>query len=266
MRARRAKEDRLTFGTPQFQALLALVRDTLGPEVVGAYLHGSAVLGGQVPTSDIDLLAVSRRPLTGTQRERLAVELLSLSVPPDSERHGRPDSRPIELTIVVESAVRPWRYPPEMEFQYGDWLRSEMSAGHLPARTANPDLAILIELARRGGRSVLGPPPDDVFEPVPWLDLVASMTHGVGSLVNELETDTRNVILTLARIWMTLETGEIQRKDEAAAWAAERLPAELGGVLDRARELYLVGQYGPWGAVEPAVRRTADYIAAEVRH
>lgn len=252
--------------TPQLRSLVALVSDTLGPDLVGAYLHGSAVLGGMTPTSDIDLLAVSRRPLSAAERESLVAKLLELSLPPSSDAHGRPESRPIDLTIVGESAVRPWRYPPEMEFQYGDWLRSEISAGHLPARTANPDLAVLIELARRGGRSVLGPPPDDVFERVPWLDLVASMTHGVDSLVNELETDARNVILTLARIWMTLETGEIQRKDEAAAWAAERLPTELGGVLDRARELYLVGQYGPWGAVEPAVRRTADYIAAEVRH
>lgn len=260
-----ATNDTTDHRTRQLEALVTLVRATLGPDVVGAYLYGSAVLGGQVPTSDIDLLAVSRRRLTDPQREHLAAELLSLSVPPDSEKHGRPESRPIELTIVVHSAVRPWRYPPEMEFQYGDWLRDEVAAGHRPVRATNHDLAVLIELARRGGRSVLGPPPDQVFEPVPWHDVVASMNHGVAGLLKELETDTRNVILTLARIWMTLETGDIRRKDEAAAWAAERLPADFAAVLKRARELYVVGRYGPWGAVEPAVRRAAYHLAAEIR-
>ncbi|MGH3084374.1 MAG: hypothetical protein ACRDNP_10010 [Gaiellaceae bacterium] len=43
----------------QLQQLMFVVRDVLGKQIVGAYLHGSAVLGGIRPRSDIDVLAVS---------------------------------------------------------------------------------------------------------------------------------------------------------------------------------------------------------------
>jgi predicted nucleotidyltransferase len=249
----------------QLRALVALAGDVLGPDLVGAYVYGSAVLGGQLPTSDVDLLVVSRRGLTPAEQASLVMKLLTLSAPPDSGEHDRLETRPIELTIVLESAIRPWRYPPEMEFQYGDWLRADYLAGFVPSAAPNPDLAVLLEMTRRNGRAVVGPPSADLLEAVPGNDLVASMVHGLDGLMQDLETDTRNVILTLARIWMTLATGEITRKDEAAAWAAERLPPEFAPVLDRARAMYLDGTYDPWGELEPSVSPTAHRLVSEIR-
>jgi predicted nucleotidyltransferase len=248
----------------QLKALVALVGDVLKPDLVGAYVYGSAVLGGQVPTSDLDLLVVSRRRLTPAERARLVKEVLVLSASPAGEVLGCSKTRPIELTIVLESAIRPWRYPPEMEFQYGDWLRADYLAGFVPPPAPNQDLAVLLEMARRDGRTVAGSPPADLLEAVPWNDLVASMVHGLDGLMQDLETDTRNVILTLARIWMTLATGEFRRKDEAAAWAAERLPSEFAAVLDRARAMYLDGTYGPWAKLEPSVIPTAHRLVSDI--
>jgi len=42
----------------QIAHVLAALRDALGDELIGAYLHGSAVLGGLRAQSDIDVLAV----------------------------------------------------------------------------------------------------------------------------------------------------------------------------------------------------------------
>ena len=53
--------------------------------------------------------------------------------------------------------------------------------------------------------------------------------------------DTGNVLLTLARVWLTLETGEMAAKDVAADWAIARLPEGTGDALRRARAEY-VGQ------------------------
>ena len=36
-----------------------------------------------------------------------------------------------QVTVVVRSEVRPWRYPPRMDFQYGEWLRSDLEIGNL---------------------------------------------------------------------------------------------------------------------------------------
>jgi len=122
----------------QLDQAAALVQEVFSGELVGLYLFGSAVLGGLRPTSDLDLLAVSRRPTTPEERRRLAERLLALSKRP---RH-------LELTIVVQSEVRPWRYPPRMDFQYGDWLRAELERGEIPPPAPNPDVAAEWSIAR----------------------------------------------------------------------------------------------------------------------
>src|SRR4029079_7843248 len=50
------------------------------------------------------------------------------------------------------------------------------------------------------------------------------MVEGIPGLLADLDGDTGNGNLTLARIWMSLATGTIQTKDAAADWAAARLP------------------------------------------
>jgi streptomycin 3"-adenylyltransferase len=248
----------------QLASLVRLLRDVLGGELVGGYLHGSSVLGGPTPTSDLDLLVVVRRGTTTEQRRRLVQELLVLSVPPSDERHARRSLRPIELTVVVASAIRPWRFPPEMDLQYGDWLREEFEAGRIPPPAANADLAILIALARQGDAPIVGPPPAEVFDPVPRSDIAAAMKSGIGGLLADLETDTRNVLLTLSRMWMTLATGEFRRKDAAARWAAARMPSELATVVTRAGELYVQGDYGPWGELAPRIRPAAHNLVSAI--
>ena len=56
--ARRLVEDA---DQQQLGRVVGLVAEVLGPDVVGAYLFGSAVLGGLQRESDLDVLAVSRR-------------------------------------------------------------------------------------------------------------------------------------------------------------------------------------------------------------
>jgi streptomycin 3"-adenylyltransferase len=85
------------------------------------------------------------------------------------------------------------------------------------------------------------------------------------TLLDDLESDTRNVLLTLARMWSTVATGEIRSKDEAAAWATERLPAAEAAPLLMARDAYLTGSDEDWVALIPAARATAKRLAAEVR-
>lgn len=217
----------------QLTAVVALLRDTFGDELAGAYVYGSATAGGLKPTSDLDVLGVLRRRSTAAERRRLIDALLELSMKP----------RYLEVTLVVESDVRPWRYPPRMELQYGDWWRSELEAGDEPWPEVNPDLATLLTMVLQSGRPLHGPPPHELLDRVPIADVVRSATDDLDELLARIEGDTRNVLLTLARVWVTAETGEIRSKDEAAAWALARAPSQA---LERARRLYLEGEYGTW--------------------
>jgi predicted nucleotidyltransferase len=63
-----AVEDRVVEHIPK---VVGLVTDVIGADLVGAYLHGSSVLGGLRPASDVDILAVTRRSLREGQRRAL---------------------------------------------------------------------------------------------------------------------------------------------------------------------------------------------------
>ncbi|AIS02046.1 aminoglycoside adenylyltransferase family protein [Streptomyces glaucescens] len=246
----------------QVREVVRLVERVLGPEVVGVCAHGSGVLGGLRPASDLDVLAVTRRRMNGPERRALLDGLLAVSGP------GAPGGpRAVELTVVVHSEVRPWRFPPTADFLYGEWLREEFTAGGPPAPRPMPDLALLVTTARAGAHPLSGPPPARVLDPVPPADLARACVAALPELLAELHDDTRNAVLTLARVWTKLATGEIRPKDAAADWALPRLPPGLRPVLEHARELYLTRHYSEetWSAELTArVRPYADAVLAEI--
>jgi streptomycin 3"-adenylyltransferase len=240
---------------------VAAVHDVLGSDLVGAYLYGSAILGGLRPRSDVDVLVVARRPTAHEEKRRLVDPLLAIS-----GRDSTEPARAVDLTILVESEIRPWRFPPAFDFQYGEWLRREFESGNVepwPTRT-RPDLASVITMVLLGNMPLLGPAPAEVFDPVPRDDLVRAIVGDIESLLGDLDFDTANVILTLARIWSTVATGAIRSKDAAADWALTRLAEEQRAVLARARAIYLGIEEDRWDDLQPRLRTHADSVVTEI--
>ena len=232
----------------QLGRLVDDVRAVLGPDLAGAYLFGSAVLGGLRPESDLDLLAVSRRPTTRAEKQRLVDGLLALS--------GRP--RRLELTVVAGGAL---------DFQYGDWWRREFESGNVEpwaGTAAANDTTVLLAMVLASARALHGPPPAELLPPVSRREVARAMLDAIDPLLADLDDDTRNVLLTLARIWTTLETGEFRAKDAAAAWVLERLPEEHRPVLARARAIYLGDEEERWDDLRPRIRPHADHVVAEI--
>ena len=245
----------------QSERVVALVREVLGAAVIGAYLHGSAASGDLHPTSDIDLLVVTRRPTTLDEKRVLIEGLLPMSGRGDSTGH----SRSVDLAIVVEADIRPWRYPPPLDFQYGDWWRREFEQGELtPWESPNPDLTLLLEVALQADHPLFGPRPRSVLDPVPPADIRRAMLDGIPALLSDLDGDERNVVLTFARIWTTLATGVIRSKDAAADWALPRLPSEHRPVLVHARSIYLGDAPEEWGDLLPRVRPYVDHVISAI--
>ncbi|MQA10234.1 MAG: DUF4111 domain-containing protein [Pseudonocardiaceae bacterium] len=244
----------------QIPEIVGLVGDVLGPEAIGIYPHGSSVLGGLKPASDLDVCVVSRRRMDDHEREALLDGLFKIS-------GFTAGLRPVELTVVVQSEVCPWRFPPTGDFLYGEWLRGELKATGPPQPEPNPDLALLITMVLAGDHPLVGPPPAQILDPVPHADLVRASVASIRELLDDLDTDTRNVVLTFARIWTTLATGEITAKDTAANWVLAQLPAQHRPVLEHARQLYLGRRYSEesWSdELKAQVRPYVDEVLAEI--
>jgi predicted nucleotidyltransferase len=245
----------------QAEGVVTLLRGVLGDGVLGVYLHGSAAVGRLHPDSDVDLFAVASRRTTEAERRQLIERLLPISGRGDPT--GR--SRSIDLEIVVQADVRPWRYPPRLEFQYGDWFRPEFARGNFgPWQSPDPDLTILLEMVLQADRPLLGPRPAELLDPIPPADLRRAMLDTIPALLSYLDGDERNVVLTFVRTWTTLATSVIRSKDAAADWALPLLPAEHRPVLEHARAIYLGDAPEEWGDLMPGVRPFVQYAIGEI--
>jgi aminoglycoside 9-adenylyltransferase len=236
--------------------------DRLAPgRVAGVYVHGSSTMGGLRPDSDVDLLLVTDGTLAVPERRELTDLLLQCSDPRATVAAGRP----IELTSVVRSSLVPWTYPPVCDYQFGEWLRDDLSDGGVPQRHAAPDLAIVLASARRSSEPLRGPRLDELIDAVPTVDVRRAIHDSLPALLDDLSGDERNVLLTLARMIVTLESDEIVPKDQAVQRVSGRVATSDATVLDLARRGYLGETVDDWTLLNERARATAEHLAARIR-
>lgn len=251
----------LTRTVIQEEAAVEVIAGAMGDNLEAIYLYGSSVDGGLQPHSDVDLFVVARRALTSDDRASL---LAGLS--PISSRHRRPvDWRPLEVTVVRATDLRPWRHPSRVEIQLGEWLREGLDAGNVPGPHDSPDLTVLASQLLASAKTLFGPDPAVFIEQPAASDLNAAMVDSLPAVVADLETDTANVLLTLARMWFTIETGRFAPKDVAADWAITRLGSTDSSALERARDFYLGEENDDWTHVVSEVRLIAQVLEGQIR-
>ena len=235
---------------PGARAVVEHLTDARPAGLVGVWLHGSATAGGLRPDSDVDLLVVTTRSLDDSERSALLEVLL--------ERSGRRatvgPSLPLEVVSVVRGDVVPWRYPPTLDLQYGEWLRD---AG-IPRPEVAPDLAIVLSAARDAAVPLAGPPLAEVIDAVPPQDLQRAVLDCLPALLDDLVGDERNVLLTLARMVVTVRTGQVVPKDVAADQVADDGP--MGEALRRAAAAYRGEVEDDWGDVSEVAAALADEV------
>src|SRR5690606_22648419 len=142
--------------------------------------------------------------------------------------------------IVIRSAdLERMPYPARAEFVYGEWLRGALESGSVPQPEASPDFTLLLAQAREEAVPLVGPSIADLVPDLPSDAIRRAIGDLLPMLVESVEGDERNVLLTLARMWRTLTAGRFVSKDAAADWAGPQLSDQAAGILTLAREAYL---------------------------
>jgi predicted nucleotidyltransferase len=236
-------------------------------DVAGVYLFGSAGSSELRPDSDVDLLVLTRRSLSLVERTALVQALLAVS---GWRGHAErfPEAavrRPIELTSLVIEEGCSWMDGPSRDFQYGEWLREELVNGHLPVPATDPDVIILAATARAANRVLSGPRLDGLLAPVSRDTLRRALLATIPDILEGVEGDERNTLLTLARILVTLETGQIVSKDVAAEAIAPTLTRTQRELLERARDGYLGLVADNWSDLTSSTTALTHTLAGRAR-
>lgn len=205
--------------------------------LLAIHLFGSAVDGGLKPNSDIDLLVTVTDKIDMQTRKALLSDLLKVSAS-INDTTGR---RPLEITVILYDEVIPWCHPAKRELQFGEWLRSDILAGIVEPAMLDHDLAILLTKVRQYSIPILGATADSLLQAIPSKDFLQALADTVKQWHTKVDWqgDERNIVLALARVWYSVETGEVAPKDTAATWLLQRLPTIYQPILYEAKQAYL---------------------------
>ena len=213
-------------------------REILRDNLVGVYLHGSAVMGCFNPAkSDIDLLVVVKEPLAAkTKRDfmELVVECNKLA-----------PAKGIEMSILTRQACKPFVYPTPFELHFSvmhlGWYRDAPDDYVAKMQGKDKDLAAHVTILRRRGKCLYGFPVSEVFGDVPKEAYMDSIWNDIAEAGEDIAEDTMYLTLNLARVLAFWKEGIVLSKQEGGEWALQNLPEKFHPLLFDALREYREG-------------------------
>ena len=238
--------------TGYVEAVVERLRAELGEALAGVYLFGSVALDDyRPPRSDLDIAAVAARALSPGQAQRVAARLDHVRLPCPARR--------LELVIYGRERLAAGDVSFELDLNTGPGLQEwRDDARQAPTHWFVLDVAI----GRAHGRTIMGPPPAEVFPDQPRERVVDAVRQSLdwhvehGGEEGDAEADAADVVLNACRACRFLEEGTWASKTEAGRWALSRAAPAV--VVRQALGRREAGEGGPPAAA-------AREFAAEVR-
>ena len=210
----------------------------LKENLVGIYLHGSAVMGCFNPNkSDIDLIVVVNGPMDdSTKREYMDMVV---------ELNEEGPAKGIEMSIVTKDACKPFCYPTpfELHFSVGHigWYKSNPNDYVQKMKGTDKDLAAHFTIIVNRGKCLFGAPIDEVFGAVPKEAYLDSIKDDIADATEDISENTMYLTLNLARVLAYVKEGLILSKKEGGEWALNNLPVEYHTLISAAMDEYIKG-------------------------
>ena len=246
------------------ESFVSKSRQILGENLVGVYLHGSAVMGCFNPAkSDLDFIVVIDHSMTDETKRAYMNMVLALNA--DAPAKG------IEMSIVLRSVCKPFVYPTPFELHFSErhikWYSENPTDYVQKMNGTDKDLAAHFTVIRERGKCLWGASVPDVFAEVPSADYMDSLWEDICDAPDEIENNTMYLVLNLTRVMAYKKDGLILSKKEGGEWALKNLPEEFALVIKTALEEYA-------GALTesnlqydlPLASKYADYILERIRN
>ena len=213
-------------------------KEILRDNLVGIYLHGSAVMGCYNPAkSDIDLIVVVKDSMPNEVKSAYLDMVVELS--------GKGPAKGIEMSIVKESVCKPFAYPTPFELHFSvahlDWYRNDPEDYISKMKGEDKDLAAHFTIINHGGKCLCGAPIKEVFDDVPIQDYVDSIWNDIADAEDEITDNPMYIILNLARVLAYLQDGLVLSKKEGGEWALDNIPEVYHSLLHNALKEYADG-------------------------
>lgn len=219
----------------QIQQVTQVLTTLLTDVIEGIYLYGSSIDGGLQPQSDLDFFVVVHTSLSEEQKSLLIQALLQLS----GAIGNTVGLRYLEVTIMHQEEFTALTFPLQREFQYGEWLRDAFLKGYIPGKTPDQDLTILLRKVKQNSLVLYGKTAREVLPTISDEAFRQAIKASLPQLIQEIEEDQTNVILTLCRMLYSIQTGKITSKDRAVDYAIPYLPPSFYGLVLEAKDHYL---------------------------
>ena len=235
-------------------------REILKENLVGIYLHGSAVMGCYQPKkSDLDLMVVVKQDMTEADKRAFldSVILLDAAGP----------AKGIEMSIVTRDVCDPFVYPTPFILHFSrmhtDWYRRDPEDYIRKMNGTDRDLAAHFTVIRGRGVCLYGLPVPEVFGEVPEEDYLDAMWYDIGEAEEEITENPMYLILNLTRVLAWLKEKKVLSKKEGGEWGLETLPEEYRPLIRSALLEYAEGMNVPYDP--ETAKRYAVYMLDRIR-
>lgn len=210
-------------------------RKVLGSQLVGIYLHGSAVMGCFNPDiSDIDLIIVVNDDLDYSKKRDLLRMVL--------RAHKNGPAKGVEMSIVKEEYCKPFVYPTPFELHFSEgcaaWLRTNIDDFILKMNGKDKDLAAHFTIIRNRGKVLFGKPINEVFGEVDKKYYFDSIWNDIENAKEDIAENTMYIILNLTRVLAYAEEDLILSKKEGGEWGLDHLNEDYSELISSALKEY----------------------------
>lgn len=235
-------------------------REILGDNLVGIYLHGSAVMGCfNEKKSDIDLIVAVNASLSKEIKRRymdMVVELNEYA-----------PKKGIELSIVRKDACKPFVYPTPYELHFSvthlQWYKTNPTDYIDRMNGLDKDMAAHFTVIYHRGKCLYGKEIKSVFEKVDKKFYFDSILNDVENSEEDIQTEPGYIILNLCRVLAYKNDGLILSKREGGEWGTNNIPEKYRGLIFRALDDYMSDRTMEWDI--GGLREYAEYMTDRIK-